>query len=286
MKLPVGKIICGDCLEVMKQWPDESIDCCVTSPPYDNLRDYEGFNFDFENIVKELYRVLKSGSVIVWVVGDAVIKGSETGTSFRQVLCFMDIGFNLHDTMIYQKTGFSSPSSNRYHQVFEFMFVFSKGKSKTFNPIKDRKNKWKNMGGRSCRQKNGTQIRRKNSGSLQEKYGMRFNIWKYSNGGGHVASNKIAHEHPAIFPEKLAIDHIVSWSNRSQIILDPFVGSGTTCVAAKMLDRKYIGIDISEKYCRLAERRLRSVRSNLFEKVLVRKKKQKKLDLFSKGDLS
>ena len=138
----MNKIICGNCVEIMKEWENNIIDLTITSPPYDNLRDYKGYVFDFENIAKQLYRVTKSGGVVVWIVGDATIKGSETGTSFRQALYFKEIGFNLHDTMIYSKAGFQYPATNRYHQTFEYMFIFSKGKPKTFNPIKDRKNKW------------------------------------------------------------------------------------------------------------------------------------------------
>jgi DNA modification methylase len=138
MKYPndfVNKIICGDCLEVMKKIPDGSVDLVLTSPPYDNLRTYNGYNFDFEGIAKELHRVTKDGGVIVWVVGDATIKGSETGTSFKQALYFKEIGFNLHDTMIYHKNNYPPLTHNRYEQCFEYMFVFSKRYLKSFNPI-------------------------------------------------------------------------------------------------------------------------------------------------------
>ena len=141
--LEINKIYCGDNLELIKQLDDNCIDLTVTSPPYDNLRTYNGYSWDFQGLAHELYRVTKDGGVVVWVVGDATINGSETGTSFKQALYFKDIGFNLHDTMIYSKKGFPFPASNRYHQAFEYMFVFSKGKIKTFNPIKDLRIKWK-----------------------------------------------------------------------------------------------------------------------------------------------
>ena len=133
--MPENKIICGDCLEVMRDMPDNSVDLVVTSPPYDNLRDYKGYSFNFQGTAEQLFRTLRPGGVLVWVVGDATVDGSESGSSFRQALGFMDIGFNLHDTMIYTKGGFANPSSNRYHQVFEYMFVLSKGQPKSFNPI-------------------------------------------------------------------------------------------------------------------------------------------------------
>ncbi|HDY89709.1 MAG TPA: site-specific DNA-methyltransferase, partial [bacterium] len=184
---------------------NNSIDLTITSPPYDDLRDYEGYKFDFEAIAKELFRVTKEGGVVVWVVNDQTINGSETGTSFRQALYFMEIGFNLHDTMIYEKTNFSNPSRNRYHQIFEYMFIFSKGKPKTFNPILDRKNKYGICWGKNTnRSKNGEikEIKKRKP----RKYGMKINIWRMNTSGQEKPCQSI--EHPATFPEKLAKDHI------------------------------------------------------------------------------
>lgn len=235
-------LILGDCLDVMRTMPDECIDLTITSPPYDNLRAYNGYTFDFEGIAKELYRVTKKGGVVVWVVGDATIKGSETGTSFKQALFFKEIGFNLHDTMIYSKTGMKNPSSNRYHQTFEYMFVISKGIPKTFNPIKDRKNKYVGIHG--------------GERSFRNEYGMRFNIWQYANGGNNTTKDDVF-AHPAVFPEKLADDHIISWSNPGDVVFDPFTGSGTTGKMALINNRKFIGIEISKEYCDIAEARIR-----------------------------
>jgi len=273
LKLPINKIICGDCLEVVKDWPDNCVDLVVTSPPYGKLRDYKGYDFNFKLIAKQLFRIIKRGGMVVWIVGDETIDGNETGNSFRQALYFKKIGFSLHDTMIYAKRGFSNPSNNRYHQIFEYMFVLSKGKLKTFNPIKDRRNIEKHRGGDTKRQKDGTMLKGNKGGSILDYFGQRYNIWNYKIGGGNVSTNRIAHEHPAIFPEKLAADHIISWSNENNIVLDPFCGSGTTCVATKMLGRKYIGIDISEKYCKISRKRLKGIRLSLFEKP---KKKRKR----------
>jgi site-specific DNA-methyltransferase (adenine-specific) len=257
MDLPINQIICGDCLEVMKGLPDKCIDLTVTSPPYDNLRTYNGFTFDFEGIAKELYRVTKKGGVVVWVVGDATINGSETGTSFRQALYFKEIGFNLHDTMIYAKNNVYAhdPRNKRYKQCFEYMFVLSKGKPNTYNEIKDRPNKHvgKTLSGTKGRTKEG--IKRNLKPIVLGEYQARFNIWEYTTGGS-VASDKIAFNHPAIFPEKLAEDHIISWSNEGDIVLDPFLGSGTTAKMALLNGRNYIGIDISEEYCEIARKRI------------------------------
>ena len=252
-------------LVTMAKMPDNFIDLTVTSPPYDGLRTYNGYSFQFEDIAKELYRVTKKGGVVVWVVGDAVENGSETGTSFKQALFFMQCGFLLHDTMIYEKNGFSNPSNTRYHQVFEYMFIFSKGKLKTFNPIKDRKNLWESWGKNTSRQKNGELVERKERKSYLGEMGMRYNIWKYKVGGsGMSTKDEIAHKHPAIFPELLAYDHIISWSNENDLVYDPFMGSGTTAKAAISANRKWIGSEISEEYCKIIEERLIPLRNNLF----------------------
>lgn len=246
-------IICGDSAEVLKTLPDNHIDLTVTSPPYDNLRDYNGYSFDFENIVKELFRITKRGGIIVWVVGDKTENGSESGTSFKQALFFKEIGFNLHDTMIYHKN--SPPlTHNRYEQHFEYMLVFSKGKPKTFNPITEQK-RWKDN-------RKKKQIRREKDNTIDMGYANQNltkiigNVWSYNVGGGHVTKDEIAHQHPAIFPEQLARDHIISWSNEGDLVLDPFAGSGTTLKMAKLNMRNYLGIEISQEYCDLIKKRL------------------------------
>jgi site-specific DNA-methyltransferase (adenine-specific) len=246
----------GDCLEVMKSLPEASIDLTVTSPPYDNLRTYNGYSFDFEGIAKELYRVTKDGGVVVWVVADATINGSETGTSFKQALHFKDIGFNLHDTMIWKKPNFANPSSNRYHQTFEYMFVLSKGKPKTFNSIKDRKNIYAgnlgSVGENTSTQVDGTKKIRERK--VIAEYGQRHNVWEM-NTSGQESMGKVI-EHPATFPEKLAKDHILSWSNEGDTVLDCFLGSGTTGKVAKQLGRQFIGIEISPNYLEIAKKRI------------------------------
>jgi DNA modification methylase len=247
--LELNKIYQGDCLEVMRGIPDKSVDMILTSPPYDNLRDYKGYTFNFEGIAKEIYRVLKDGGVCVWIVGDATIKGSETGTSFKQALYFKEIGFNLHDTMIWQKTNpMPKVKTKRYFDVFEYMFVFSKGKPKTFNPIlvdcklggKEYNSTCKNMGGENGRTKKNFILNNKRN---------RNNIWEIA-----IAQNK--NSHPAVFPEKLAEDHILSWSNEGDTILDPMAGSGTTLKMAKKNNRNYIGIEIAQEYVDIINKRL------------------------------
>ena len=261
-KMIHDKIYCGNCQEVMASFPDECIDLVVTSPPYDNIRDYKGYVFGeevFKEIVRQLYRVVVVGGIVVWIVGDAVIKGGESGTSFRQALGFMDCGFKLHDTMIYEKNTSSFPArrtGKRYTQIFEYMFVFCKGKIKTGNMICDKPNKWAghtNWGKNTHRGKNGELIATKDIKPVPD-FSPRNNIWKYNVGKGFNSKDKESHEHPAIFPEKLAEDHILSWSNEGDVVLDCFAGSGTTCKMAKKNGRKYIGIDTSEEYCALARK--------------------------------
>ena len=259
------KLLNGDCLELMKNIPDNSINLTVTSPPYDDLRTYNGnieqWSFEkFKLIAEELYRITADGGVIVWVVGDSTIKGSESGTSFKQALYFKDCGFNLHDTMIWNKGSFAFPSKNCYHQVFEYMFVFSKGKPKALNFIKDRKNLYVGDRGASGRNKDG--VRNTGKSSVRDEYGKRFNIWNYPIGGGHCTKDKIAYEHPAIFPEQLAEDHIVSWSNEGDLIFDPFLGSGTTGKMAILNNRNFIGIELDETYYNIAKERIESYKTN------------------------
>ena len=247
----------------LKTLPDACIDLTVTSPSYDHLRAYKGFTWDFEALAAELYRVTKPGGVVVWVVNDETVKGSETGTSFKQALYFKDLGFNLHDTMIWDKGSFSFPANTRYHQVFEYMFIFSKGKPKSLNFICDRKNLYIGERGASGRKKDGT--RNAGKSAVNNEYGKRFNIWRYSIGGGHCTADKVAYQHPAIFPEQLAADHILSWSNPGDIVLDPFMGSGTTAKMAILNARNYIGFELSAEYCQIAEQRIADTLDEMLE---------------------
>lgn len=259
----------GDCLEVLIGTPDNSIDLTVTSPPYDNLRSYnnniEQWCFEkFQNIAEELYRVTKDGGVIVWIVNDATVDGSETGTSFRQALFFKKCGFRLHDTMIWQKI---SPFThkNRYIPCFEYMFVFSKGAPKTANLICDRKNKW---GGTQIhgteRQRNGET---KNLSDTQKskcvkEYGARFNIWDIPPN----KNNKTGH--PAVFPLQLAQDHVLSWSNEGDTVLDCFMGSGTTGIACINTGRNFIGIELDQQYFNIAKEQISGAKSSWLDDIL------------------
>jgi DNA modification methylase len=250
----INKILCGDCLELMKGIPDKSVDLVLTSPPYDNLRDYRDYAFDFNGIAKELFRIIKDGGVCVWVVADATVAGSETGTSFKQALYFKEIGFRLHDTMIYQKNSYPFPPTNRYFGVFEYMFILSKGSPKTTNLIKVPTIGAKNKNS-TQRQKDGTTTAMEYAMGKDER--VRDNVWVYDVGYGKSSDDKSVFLHPATFPEKLAKEHIVSWSDEGDMVLDCFSGSGTTALCSKQLGRKYIGIEISPAYCKIAEDRLR-----------------------------
>jgi DNA modification methylase len=253
-------IICSDCVPILSKLPHSCIDLTLTSPPYDTLRDYKEFKFDFKKIAFQLYRITKNGGVLVWVIGDSTIKGSESGSSFRQALHFKDLGFNLHDTMIYQKSGFAYPSTTRYHQIFEYMFIFTKGTPKIFNPIKDKPNKTQYTFSKKRRKKDGTMTNKDDTTRIQvSPFGMRTNIWRYSTGKGNSTKDEIAYQHPAIFPEKLCADHIKTWTNPENVVLDPLMGSGTTIKIAKQLKRHFIGIDISEEYCNIARERLKLI---------------------------
>ena len=259
--MKTNHIITGDSAEVLKGFDADCIDLTVTSPPYDNLRTYKGFTFDFEAIARELYRVTKPGGVVVWVVGDATVNGSETGTSFTQALFFKSLGFNLHDTMIYEKINFIPLTHNRYEQSFEYMFIFSKGKPATFTPKREANKTAGNVynlarKGYCATVKEGAQRRRQQIVEVKENK-IHRNIFQYSTGGGRVG-------HPAPFPMELARDHILTWSKPGDIVLDCFAGSGTTCKMAKENGRQYIGIEISSEYVGLAEKRILATSPALF----------------------
>lgn len=273
--MEVNRIYLEDCLDTMKIMPDNFVSLTVTSPPYDDLRtydnkikglttDYNGYSFDFENIARELYRVTKQGGIVVWVVGDATHNGSETGTSFRQALFFKEIGFNIHDTMIYMKNNFSNPSSTRYHQIFEYMFVLSKGKPATFNSIKDRKNVYGGQvgswGKNTVRQKDGSM--KENTKKVIQEYGQRYNVWTYKT-SKNGQEDEVAYKHPAIFPIDLVKNHITSWTNEGDIVYDPFMGSGTTAKGAMLLNRQWVGSEINEEYLNICNQRLGTVQTKI-----------------------
>ena len=247
--MEINKNYNENCLDTMASMKDKFLDLTITSPPYDNLRKYKGNSFDFENVAKELYRTTKEGGVVVWNVSDATVNGSESGTSFRQALFFMDCGFRLHDTMIYEKAS-RIPTQDRYYNVIEYMFVFSKGKPNALNFIKDHKNK--TFGAIKKADKCINKGKNEKSGKLivTGEFSRRSNIWKYGTGSNDKTG------HPAVMPEKLANDHIISWSNENDIVYDPFMGSGTTAKMAILNKRNWIGSEISSEYCEIIKKRI------------------------------
>lgn len=272
----LNKIICGDAAEVMAGWPNECIDLTVTSPPYDpvepdddgnlityprqGLRDYEGYTWDFVSIARQLWRVTKRGGVLVWVVGDITVNGSETCTPDHQKLYFRKLGFKVHDTMIYGKENFIPLSHNRYEPQFEFMFIFSKGAPSVFNPIKVM-SKFSGKTIKRSRKVYDNHSRRPETDGRTNKQKTRGNIWIYKVGGHGTKT------FPAAMPEALAHDHIISWSNPGDLVADPFIGSGTTAKMAYLLERNYVGIDISPTYCEIAQRRVAAAVMPILEKI-------------------
>lgn len=268
----LNKISFGNSVDLMKLIPDNSIDLTVTSPPYDNLRTYKGkikddvvfdehFSFPFVDMAKELFRITKDGGILVWVVNDQIVNGGESGNSFRQALKFQEIGFKIYDTMIYHKNGAPFPETGRYSQVFEYMFVLLKGKKpNTVNIIKDKENRWagvSNFGKRSARTKEG-EIKKMENFTVAN-FGSRYNVWYINNGSGWTTKDKYAYDHPAMFPESLAEDHILSWSKEGDVVFDPMCGSGTTPKMAKLNNRNFIGFDINQEYVNISNKRIDGV---------------------------
>lgn len=259
-----GKLYCCDNVEYLKSIDDNTFDLTVTSPPYDNLRNYNGFSWDFEALARELYRTTKQGGVVVWVVADQTKDFSESGTSFKQALGFIAAGWNLFDTMIWRKSNYMPGHKERYADEFEYMFVFSIGKPKTFNPLKTkcitagRSQKW-------AKRPHESKVWVKNGARYRETldFKIKGNVWEYSTGRGGSTNDRIALRHPAIFPEKLAADHIISWSNENDIVFDPFMGSGTTAKMAERSKRRWIGCEISKEYCDIIVERVENERTQL-----------------------
>ena len=260
------EIICGNCADVMAGMPADMIDLTITSPPYDDMRTYNGYKFDYKSIISQLYRITKPGGVCVWVVSDQTKNGNESGTSFRQALTFQAAGWNLYHTMIYQKgRNQIGAESKAYFKNFEYMFIFSKGKPKTYNALTDVKNTRPGIDRRKgghIRNADGTMRPRGKVMCIGE-HGKRGRIWYYATGRGNSTKDTMAFEHPAIMPEKLAADHITTWSNPGDLILDPMCGSGTVLKMARAMNRHSIGIDMSYEYCQLARRRITEVQEVL-----------------------
>jgi DNA modification methylase len=260
------KLMLGDCLERMKEIPDGSVDLVLTSPPYDNLRTYNNSLDDWtvekwQSVIIELFRIVKDEGCVVWIVADATVKGSETGTSFRQALFAMECGFLLHDTMIWEKSTFSAVGAlkHRYAPVFEYMFVFVKGKLGVFNPIKDKPNKHAGVAHHGTVRQTDGSIRPLSGikkGKAVAQFGQRHNVWRINE---EKSLNKL---HPAVFPSQLAQDHIVSWTNQSDVVLDPFMGSGTTGVACLNTGRNFIGIERDPEYFEIAKNRINAAIPN------------------------
>ncbi len=260
--MELNKLYNENCLDTMRMMPDNFLDFIITSPPYDDIRNYNGYKFEFEKIANEIKRVLKIGGIMVWVVGDKTENGSETGTSFKQALYFKEIGLCIHDTMIYYKNNPMPTTGNRYHQHFEYMFAISKGAPKTFNPIKET-TKYKGLANMKNRGENGALDYKKVERTDNKKIG---NVFFYSIGGGISTKDKIAYQHPAIFPEQLVTDQMNTWTNEFDIVYDPFMGSGTTAKIAILNNRQWIGSEISKEYVEITELRLKeNFTNNLFE---------------------
>lgn len=249
----------ANCVDFMFGMDEDIIDLTVTSPPYDDLRNYDGYSFDFENIARQLYRVTKTGGVVVWVIGDK-INGGKSLSSFRQGIFFQEIGFQMHDVMIYQKKNTPFMRSNAYTNCYEFMFVLSKGKPNTFNPLKTQTAR---HGPEMLVHNKGPDGVNKKVLKELKKEKTRTNIWQYAVGLGGTTTDRIAFKHPAVFPEKLAEEHILSWTNQGDLVFDPMCGSGTTGKMAIINRRRFIGVDISKEYIAIAKKRIEQLQTRI-----------------------
>ena len=255
----VNRFYAGNAITVLSRFREGAFDLTVTSPPYEDLRKYNGYQFDPGEMLEAILRVTAPGGVCVWVVGER-INGSRSLSSFQHAFIGRDVGWQVHDVMIYQKKNTPFMRANAYTPCYELMLVFSKGKPKTFNPIKvpTVRNGWET----AVHNKGPDAVNRKRPVELKKEK-VKTNIWQYAVGLGGSTKDKVAFEHPAIFPEALARDHILSWSNPEDLVLDPMCGSGTTCKMAEIHGRQWVGIDISEEYIKVAQRRLVGIETEL-----------------------
>ena len=264
--LPGIELVNGDCAAVLPGLPPA--DLILTSPPYDGMREYGGYSdaFDFDAVAAACVANLAPGGLLVWVVADQIVDGGDSGTSFRQALSFMGLGLTLHQPMIYQRWSLSGMRKKAYYKDFEYMFVFSKGKLKTANILEDKRNLA--TGGRKASKMSGLGRSGDNqnsylglTGGIVPEYGRRGSVWYYNAGkyAGNLKGDldyQTLAEHPAIFPQRLARNHILSWTNPGDLVIDPMVGSGTTLRAAADFGRRAVGIEINPEYCDLIRQRL------------------------------
>ena len=258
------KLIVGDCLNIMKKIEENTFDLIVFSPPYDSLRKYNDYTFDLKKTGEQIFRVLKDGCLCAMVIQDQTKNFGKSLTSFRTAVDWVDrIGFKLFETVIYRKHGIEGAWWNKRFRVdHEYIHLFLKGeKPRYFNkdPLRiPSKHGGKTMVGSGNRKTDGTTT--KTTTIHVNKMKCRGTVWDYLNAGD---KNKLKQQHPAVFPDKIPYDIISCFSPVKGLVLDPFVGSGSTCVMAKKLDRFYTGIDISSKYIEIAKKRLKEVQMEL-----------------------
>ena len=257
MQIQVNKIICEDNITYLKTLPDECIDFVITSPPYDELRDYNGYKLDLHGLGIELLRVLKDGAICVMVIQDSTKDFAKSLTSFRTIVDWCDnIGFRLFECNIYNRQGTEGAWwKKRFRVDHEYMPIFLKGKRPQYfdkeNIKIPSKHGGKVMTGANIRTKNGQTGSRKVKINPTKCPGT---VMSFGNTCG--GESKLKSKHPAVFPNMLAYDMIECFCPKDGIVIDPFNGSGTTTLAAKCLGRKYIGIDVSEEYNQIARERL------------------------------
>lgn len=256
-----GKIYHENCIDTLRRMPDDLIDMTITSPPYDDLRDYKGYHFPVEEIAAGLFQKTKSGGVVIWVVGDRTLNGGETLTSFQHAITFQKAGFKVHDTMIYAKNNpIPSDCGKRYRQCFEYMFCFSKGQPKTFNPITQTIKQEKAFKSFRITKVGRNDLAHDHVAPKERKVDNIFYYGDtevfYYNVGTSSSKDKVAFDHPAIFPEQLVEDQIKTWTDAGDLVYDCFMGSGTSAKIAHLTGRNWLGSEVSADYINIAQRRL------------------------------
>lgn len=266
----VDKVHCMECVEGMEMLPDDCVDLVVTSPPYDAVRKYNGFAFDLHQTGAQIHRVLKDGGIAAMVIQDQTKDFGKSLTSFRTIIDWCDsFGFKLFECVIYRKNGSEGAWwKHRFRVDHEYIPLFLKGDRPAYfdkQPLRvPSKHGGKVMSGSGNRRTDGA-----TNGTVRREINAtkcRGTIWNYLMAGD---KNPLKRKHPAVFPDAIPSDLIQCFCPPGGIVLDPFIGSGSTAVQALKHERHFIGFDISQEYCDLCNQRLEKdvETATLFESV-------------------
>lgn len=278
-----SRILCGDAVDQLSTLSESTVDCTVTSPPYYRQRDYAGAGDQIGQeetpgqyvdrlvaVFSQVRRVLKETGSLWLVIGDKYVKGGQLGMPWRLALALMEDGWTLRSDIIWHKpNAMPSPVKSRPTTDHEYVFFFTKSKEYFYNADAIREphvtftENSRMRGGRNhFGKRDGTPEAGKNGGdnnlhkgrwdqAFHPKGRNKRTVWS-------VPLSKFREAHFAVFPESLVETCVLAGCPAGGVVLDPFLGSGTTALVANRLGRLAIGIDCVAEYCDIARRRISS----------------------------